>query len=274
MLKASRLDYLVKIYGRYNIKILVTGANGYLGSYLIPRLQGSGCELTTLSPTITKYPDIFHKRHNIDDSEQVKFHYLKPDKIIHMAWGYLNNYENPYHINHALNHVAFLKNMINSGVDDITIIGTCQEYGMKNGMCKVSTPTDPVTMYGIGKDLLRRLMFKVKSDIKWIRIFNIYPDGKPKPKTIFSELKNANGIFNMTQGEQLRDYLHVDDVIDKIIEVAMGSKTGIFNCCSGKPITVKSVVNKYVRKHYLNVKFNYNLEYRKNEPMALYGECN
>ena len=71
--------------------------------------------------------------------------------------GRVANYKAAFHVEENLpRHFAFINNLVNNGVADITITGTCFEYGMQEGCLSELMETYPANAYAIAKDLLRR----------------------------------------------------------------------------------------------------------------------
>ena len=98
------------------------------------------------------------------------------------------------------------------------------------------------------------------------------------PNSLLSQLDNAllNGdtIFNMSGGEQQRDYLPVEKVGAYVVKIALQNKlTGIINCCSGNPITVKEFVEKYLKYQQQSIRLNLGYyPYADYEPMRFWGD--
>ena len=170
--------------------------------------------------------------------------------------------------------------MVLNGLKDFSIIGTCLEYGLKEGCLSETLQTDPVTPYGLAKDTLRKFIHELNKKIdfkfKWIRLFYIYGKGQ-NPYSLFSQLdralENKERVFNMSGGEQLRDYLPVELVAKYIVKIALQNKyIGNINCCSGKPISIRTFIEDYLKKK--NKTINLNLGYYSYpvyEPMAFWG---
>ena len=55
----------------------------------------------------------------------------------------------------------------------------------------------------------------------------------------------------MSGGEQLRDYLPVEKAAEKLSNLYKSGKNGIFNVCSGKPISIRNLVESYIEKESL-----------------------
>ena len=170
----------------------------------------------------------------------------------------------------------FIKNLVTSGVSDISITGTCFEYGMINGCLKEDMNVDPSNSYAIAKDSLRRFVeeLKKKSDFnyKWIRLFYMYGPGQSRNALVpllDEAIKNCDTEFNMSGGEQLRDYLHIDEVASNIIKIAFQNKLDnqIINCCSGEPISIKQLVENYLNEKHYKMKLNYVLVVRHFESL-------
>ena len=78
----------------------------------------------------------------------------------------------------------------------------------------------------------------------------------------------------MSGGEQLRDYLPVEKVAEYIVKISMQDKIrGIINCCSGKPISIRKLVENYLSEKNASIELNMGYyEYPDYEPMAFWGD--
>jgi dTDP-6-deoxy-L-talose 4-dehydrogenase (NAD+) len=110
-----------------------------------------------------------------------------------------------------------------------------------------------------------------------VRLFYIYGKGQ-NPNSLFSQLEKAlaNGdrVFNMSKGEQVRDYLPVEKVAENIVRVArQRATTGIINCCSGNPVTVKAMVEDYLARNQKTISLNLGYyPYPDYEPFRFWGD--
>ncbi|MBN1974466.1 MAG: NAD(P)-dependent oxidoreductase [Sedimentisphaerales bacterium] len=271
------------------MKILVTGASGFLGNHVVSDIVKRGHEViaTCNCPEKAKEYDwydrvtyISQNLANINDDYYTFFG--KPDRLIHLAWEGLPNYKSFSHIESNLFwNWQFLRNIVEHGLNDVTVIGTCLEYGMKNGMLNEDEEPKPTTPYGLAKDSLRRFLEQLQSAVdfklKWVRLFYMYGPGQ-NPKSLLSQLEQAlsqdQEQFNMSRGDQIRDYLPVETVARYIFTIALQNKiTGIVNCCSGKPVTVLDLVNKYLEGRNKSIKLNLGYySYPDYEPMEFWGD--
>jgi nucleoside-diphosphate-sugar epimerase len=273
------------------MKILVTGACGFIGNSVIEQLLLNGhtiiaTDINTEAAKIKKwFNNVIFKPYIIDKVDnQNLFHFFEnPDALIHLSWKGLPNYNELFHLEeNMICNYYFLKNLIANGLQNVNVIGTCFEYGMKNGCLNEEMETNPNNAYSIAKDTLRKyleaLNTKFEFDFKWIRLFYIYGEGQAA-NTLFSQLKTAiaNGdeFFNMSGGEQVRDYLSVEEVANNIIKVTTQNRVkGIINCSSNKPISVKELVENYLRENNAFIKLNLGYyPYSSIEPMSFWG-CN
>jgi len=178
-------------------------------------------------------------------------------------------------------HYNFIKNMVQHGLKRVVITGTCLEYGMQYGQLTEDLETKPITPYGLGKDTLRKYLKQLFSiypvTFQWIRLFYMYGDGQSE-ESLLSQLNKAvqkgEKKFNMSGGEQLRDYLPVEKVAEHIATIASQKRVqGIINCCSGKPISIRKFVEEYLKRKKYAIELNLgHYAYPDYEPLAFWGD--
>ena len=274
--------------GKEVMKITVTGGTGFIGGHLVRFLVKNGHSVTVLTRSRDKAQQ-FDWYHNValiegnyhQDAVAIAEKIGNPDILIHLAWPHVSKPKESAHFSEYLfGEARFLTVLIGQGLRRLVVAGTCFEYGLKTGELDESTPAAPVTFYGLAKDSLRRyLELLVSSDsvrISWVRIFYLYGRGR-KDQSLIPQLENAilTGAkqFDMSKGDQVRDFLEVENAAEYICRIACHSThSGIINCCSGTPITVKALVEKRIREMGGKIQLNLGAyPYPDYEPMSFWG---
>lgn len=271
-------------------KVLVTGATGFIGNYVINELLKHDVEITATSSNEEKakqqswFENVKYIAFDLSQFDPLTNYFLffhQPDILIHLAWEGLPNYTSSFHIEINLPaHKLFLENVITNGLPDITVTGTCLEYGMQEGCLSEDIPAVPSNPYSIAKNELRIFIEEMQKKnsfyFKWIRLFYMYGKGQNE-KSLLSQLNKAmqhgDDVFNMSGGEQTRDYLPVSIVAEYIVKIALQKNVeGIINCCSGIPINVKKFAEQHLKELNKTVKLNLGYyPYTEYEPMHFWG---
>lgn len=272
------------------MKILVTGATGFIGQYIVRQLLVDGHTVVATGTSQVKasqvdwFDQVTFVEYNlpvVGDNQNLYDYFDQPDALIHLAWQGLPNYKATFHFEQNLfPQYLFLKNLIHNGLRDITVTGTCFEYGMQNGCLSENQLTMPTNPYALAKDTLRKMLQALQTEqgfsLKWARLFYMYGAGQ-NPNSIIPLLERAieqgETVFNMSGGEQLRDYLPIKDVATYLCQIATQTNVaGIINCCSGQPMSIRRFVENYL--HTRNATISLNLghyPYPDYEPMAFWG---
>jgi nucleoside-diphosphate-sugar epimerase len=271
------------------MKIGVTGSTGFIGQNLIPVLLNRGHQIVALSRDRSKaqsfqwFSEVDFISGDIHEPDPGTISRLAAcDTVIHLAWPGLPNYGELFHI--ETNYPAaylFVKRLIKAGLKSITITGTCFEYGMKNGCLSEDTPAEPVNPYGLAKDILRRslecLSVKQRFHLQWARLFYLFGPGQ-SAGSLLSQLDAAiargEATFRMSAGEQLRDYSSIDEAAGKLARLVEQTNTsGVFNICSGIPVSVRSLVESRLRHHGASIALELGYyPYSRFEPHAFWGD--
>jgi nucleoside-diphosphate-sugar epimerase len=270
------------------MKILVTGSTGFIGSHVVPELISQGHEVTATArnsdhalmlPWFHKVQFVTCDLHCMEQDPVTLFDV--PDIIVHLAWPGLPNYKELFHFEANLSaDYNFLKAMIEAGTRHILVTGTCFEYGMQNGCLSEDMKTLPSNPYGIAKDTLRKFLRALQQIhpfvMQWLRLFYVYGPGQ-NPGSLMAQLDRAidaaDPVFRMSGGEQLRDYLPVHEVARRIGFLVGNPKChGIINCCSGRPVSVRNLVEQRIRERGAKLQLDLgHYPYPDYEPMAFWG---
>lgn len=249
------------------LKILVTGANGYIGSKVVKKLCDKGYNVIAtdvLDDKIDKRATIIIS--NIFEYKDNWFKYfLEPDICIHLAWrdGFIHN--SSKHLEDLSFHYIFLCNLINNGLQKISCMGTMHEIGYYEGMIDENTICNPLSNYGIAKNALRKSLEILCSNkniiFQWLRAFYIFGDDL-YGNSIFCKIKKADlnneKFFPFTSGKNKYDFIHIDDLTEQIVSCSTQNKiNGIINVCSGIPKTLSEQVEWYIKDNNLRIQLEY-----------------
>lgn len=248
------------------MKILVTGAGGYLGQGIVKQLLDDGIDVIATDFNL----DIVDKRAekivgNLFEIDNPFLNYNQPDALLHLAWrnGFVHN--DPSHIEDLSKHYMFLKKMIDAGIKQVAVMGTMHEIGFYEGSIKADTPTNPMSLYGIAKDSLRNittlLINNTSTVFQWLRGYYIVGNSE-YGGSIFSKItaaeKKGDSKFPFTSGQNQWDFLDYSEFCLQVATVVEQRKfNGIINICSGRPEKLADRVERFIKENDYKIKLDY-----------------
>jgi nucleoside-diphosphate-sugar epimerase len=241
------------------MRIFVTGASGFIGSHVVKLLIQKGHtvgvlispdkKLWRLEPIVNQLNLITGRLENLTVI-QPELAAFAPEACIHLAWNvepgkYLHAPDNIAMMMHSLNLLAML---IDLKCQRVVMVGTCAEYDTDIGFLKEDSRTNPTTLYAAAKLSLGTLGQFVATagnvEFCWARLFYQYGPTEDErrlvPALINALLRGKS--FESTEGEQVRDYLHVEDVASALCTLIEKQVVGIVNIASGIPITIRQLI--------------------------------
>jgi dTDP-6-deoxy-L-talose 4-dehydrogenase (NAD+) len=203
-----------------------------------------------------------------------------PDVVVDVSWSNLNNYKSNKHYKNFKTQKIFLKNLIDHGLKNLIVTGTCLEYGKKSGALKENLESKPIVPYAKAKlqllQFLKKYQEKQNFKLSWLRLFYIYGTNKRKLNLYELIKKYENGGIKKlsVSGFLKRDYLSIEKVCLKIKKIiTLNKNIGIINICSGKSILLKSFVYKILKRKnkfkFINFQKKINNNY---EPKNFWGD--
>lgn len=271
------------------MKILITGATGYIGSNLIKRLLNTQNEIYTIVRPSSKLNfineiinkiDIFEYDKNIKNLTNY-FNEINPDIVIHLASLFISEHKTENIDDLIESNITFgthiLEAMLKSGVKKIINTGTSwQHYNNEE--------YNPVCLYASTKEAFEKILeYYVESEnfnAITLKLFDTYGPNDKRNKIInlLNKIAKTGETLDMSAGEQYLDLVYIDDVVEaymKVIElIEKGNiKHKKYFVSSAKQISLKELVNLFEKINNIKLNINWGKRvYRKREVMKLYDK--
>lgn len=266
------------------MKILVTGANGYLGQGIVKHILDLGAKVVA-ADFVTDYVDVRAERINCNlfQIENPYRYFEKPDVLLHLAWrdGFVHYSDS--HIDDLPHHYSFIKSFAESDVQMIAVMGSMHEVGFFEGSIKEDTPCNPITTYGISKNALRELtaMICKQKDKSYMWLRGYYIVGNSRfGSSIFSKITAAEAEkqkeFPFTMGQNQFDFIDYEDFCRQVASaVTQKEVLGIINICSGYPEKLADRVERFIKDNNYKIKLKYGaFPDRPYDSKAVWGDGN
>lgn len=243
------------------MRVAVTGAGGFIGSEVVSFLsKRPGMQvLPLLHPKESAHRlagTPFHQTiERIDLSEPRLvadfFKRTTPLALIHLAWAvpptdYLSSTENLVSLSMT---TSVIKAALDAGCQKVVLAGTCLEYADSAVLRVETAPVAPQSLYATCKQaaftVCSNLAQGAGASLAAARIFHLHGP-KEHPDRLLPWITNrlANNLpTDLTDGTQIRDHLHVQDVAAGLATLLKPEASGIFNICSGQPVSLLQILS-------------------------------
>ena len=265
------------------MKILVTGANGYLGQGIVRHILDCGHDVIAADFKVDYIDNRASKVEcNLFSINDPFTYFEQPDVLLHLAWrdGFIHYSDS--HIIDFPKHYSFIKKFTESDVKRIAIMGSMHEIGFFEGCIKEETPCNPVTQYGISKNALRMLsemLCKQKEkEFQWLRGYYIVGNSM-FGSSIFSKItaaeKEGKSEFPFTMGQNQFDFIDYECFCEQVAKtVEQNNVLGIINICSGHPEKLADRVERFINDNGYKIKLKYGaFPDREYDSKAVWGDA-
>ncbi len=246
------------------MNILVTGGAGFIGSHIVDSLISKGHNVIIIDNMLTGQKDLINPEakfyqediRNLEELNKI----IKENKIERIC--------------HQAAQLDVRKSVENPQFDaEVNIIGTINifESARQNGVSKVvfassggaiygdtdimptteTHPEEPISPYGIAKLVMEKYAHYYKEiynlDYTALRYSNVYgprqnAHGEAGVVAIFTDrMLRGEQCYINGDGENTRDFVFVDDVVEANVQALLGDLTGKYNICTEKSISINQV---------------------------------
>jgi nucleoside-diphosphate-sugar epimerase len=269
-------------------KVLITGATGFIGSHVLKKFASTNYQILALRREHS-HPCINIDREPqwlVKSLDQVDAEDLQDVKVlVHLASVGVSpkraTWEELFYWNVSV-FVRLMEQAKHAGVTRLVVTGTFAEYGRsadRYDFIPVDAPLLPTTAYAASKAAAFMAAWsyavEMKLELCYLRIFSAYGEGQFAGNfwPALREAARAGQDFPMTLGEQIRDYIPVEDVADTVLQSAFRGDVQagnplVLNVGSGVPVSMRAFAESWWSRWQASGKLLPGaVPYRTNEPM-------
>ncbi|MCK1737081.1 NAD(P)-dependent oxidoreductase [Bradyrhizobium sp. 138] len=238
------------------MRILLTGASGFVGRWTVAALAKHKVEVFALSrKPVPAQKNVYPLALSVLDGQQIRqvFDDVRATCVVHLAWDVSHGsfYTASTNLDWAAGSINLYRYAVEAGATRFVGIGSCAEYAPEPGTdCDEQTSAiSPTSLYGIAKDAVRRVTSAHAQtngvSFVWARLFHLFGPGEPPERLVPSVcLQLARGLgAPISSGNDIRDYMDVRDAAEALGRLVLSDVTGEINIGSGHGISVAEVAH-------------------------------
>ncbi len=242
-----------------DVRVLVTGGSGFIASGCLPLLVSAGADVHAVSRGAAAATEgvTWHRADLLDARDrQALMEHVGPTHLLHAAW-----YSTPGRFWDSVSNVKWLTASLDlaelfgrAGGRRALGVGSCAEYDPCSGVCREdATPALPANLYGRSKLAAGQGLLAVGAAFgyatAWARVFAPYGPGEPDEKLIPYAIRTwlAGGIVRCGDLQRVRDFVYIEDVARALVRLLLLDASGVFNVCTGVPVTLAEVLYRIDR---------------------------
>ena len=238
------------------MKLLVTGATGFIGINFCGEMRRQGHQLILISrncnTSIDYNENVYWIQSSLDLSTETLnlIEYLKPEILVHLAWQDIPDFSKEKSQINLVDQIYFFNNLMSlKSIKRIIVSGSCWEYGDSIGLCSEDNDISPSNYFIWAKKSLHKYLNIIcdenNVELVWLRFFYVYGPGQKQssliPSLFLKLVKNEKPIILSPYAAN--DFIYIDDLINAIKLVVLKDKiSGIINIGSGKSIPVIEIL--------------------------------
>lgn len=261
------MRYSTKEWRDKEMKVFVTGASGFVGSHLVPKLIERNLEIYALERYMTgrfiqdKHDRVVTVYGDLNDHVVIREHIadIQPEYVIHLASisPVSYSFDHPFEVNEtnyiASMNLAEVNRKYNHNLQHFLVAGTSEEYGVQEEFPIPETADlRPNTPYAVSKVAMDRYMQYLRDAYSFpmtlLRPFNTY--GR-KDNThfvmerIISQMLADKPFIQLGDPSPVRDLMYIDDHVDAYLTCLDNpeAKEKTFNFCTGRGVSISDLVS-------------------------------
>ena len=265
------------------MRVLVTGINGFIGSYVASKFKNAGYEVIGLDRDYSADGYKVYRINMMQDDISNMLDKERPEIIIHCA-GLANVSYSLHHIEEDFNAntvvvyrllEAMRKNSLQSS--RLILMSSAAVYGQPVQLpISENASLNPMSPYALHKkmaeDICRYFIDNYQFDIRILRVFSAFGPGLRKQ--IFWDMHQKirdNGKLDLYgTGAESRDYIYIDDLVEAIFLIALDVKSNyiIWNVANGEEVTIREIAEVFAENVGMDSsKINFSNELREGDPI-------